>query len=576
MHVSTPKLGLVLLSAFAACTNARQNNLRVNLGHDQLIVEGKSVDNTDSFLNIRFGQDTSGANRFTHPKPFSYPPGTVINATQAGAACPQQKVPTPNFPIFDNVTNISEDCLTLRVDRPANTTSTDKLPVMVWIYGGGDTIGQIYDQIYDPSQLLASANGKGTPVIFVAMNYRLGIFGFAASPALNATNSLNAGLLDQRLALEWVHQNIAAFGGDPENVTIFGESDGATAVGLHITAYGAKNTTLFKRAIMESGSALADPGIALGESAKHTAKLTTLVNCTASTSAKELACLRSLPLDTLLSTAITYEFSLDANGGLDVFIPVAPTPFIPDSPHRLLSSGRFARNIDIISGWNENDGSFFVADDPTTIKTDKDVAKSLLVQASRLSSKTISKALALYPLSDFPSDPAQNISAQWYRASRMIRDSQYTCGNLYTTQMNRKYSPEATSYLYTLNQTMFAYALAEAESSFYGVCHFSDIPFVFDLASTRYEEVATRLDVRLASQMSAAWASFAVYGSPSGTRGSLVNWDEALPSKKFNGTYDINVLGGSHPGMIRSDSYEDLNRRCAFWNSKAVLTEMLG
>ena len=131
--------------------------------------QGNYSNDVESFYNIRFGRDTSGANRFAHPIPFTYPPGSVVDASVYGAACPQQRVPVQGFNIFQNVTNISEDCLTLRIDRPANTTATDKLPVMVWIYGGGDSIGQIYDQAYNPAGLVLGSAAQHTPIIFVAM-----------------------------------------------------------------------------------------------------------------------------------------------------------------------------------------------------------------------------------------------------------------------------------------------------------------------------------------------------------------------------------------------------------------------
>ena len=131
--------------------------------------QGARFNDVESFLNIRFGHDTSGANRFAHPVPFTYSQGSVVDASIYGAACPQQRVPVQGFNIFQDVTNFSEDCLTLRIDRPANTTATDKLPVMVWIYGGGDAIGQIYDQAYNPAGLILGSAAQGTPIIFVAM-----------------------------------------------------------------------------------------------------------------------------------------------------------------------------------------------------------------------------------------------------------------------------------------------------------------------------------------------------------------------------------------------------------------------
>lgn len=122
------------------------------------------------------------------------------------------------------------------------------------------SIGQAYDQLYSPQGLLLSAAQEKTPVIYVAMNYRVNIFGYAASKALSEEGNTNMGLLDQYVALQWVRDNIAAFGGDPENVTIFGESDGATSVGMQLTAYGGERDCLFKRGIMESGGVGTDSG----------------------------------------------------------------------------------------------------------------------------------------------------------------------------------------------------------------------------------------------------------------------------------------------------------------------------
>ncbi|KAJ5792334.1 Carboxylesterase [Penicillium pulvis] len=562
-------LGLLVLSVLAACGDA---NPKVRSG--QVIFEGTSANSVDSFKNIRFGQDTSGNNRFAPPKLYSYPAGTVVNATQSGAACPQQEDPIPTFPIFDNVTNVSEDCLTLRIDRPANATSADRLPVMVWIYGGGDTVGQIYDTAYEPTVLVLGAAEAGTPVIYVAMNYRLGLLGFAASQALSAEDSLNAGLLDQRLALEWVQEHITAFGGDPENVTIFGESDGATGVGLQITAYGGEKKAPFKRAIMQSGCAVADAGTASNTSMDHTAAFIEAINCTASTSAEELACLRALPLDTLLPAMIEYEFSIQTSGGLDVFIPTSPSSFIPDSPSKLLSSGRFTRNIDVIVGWDENDGSLFSDTSATTVE---EVAEFIAAQNPNLSEKNLDKAMALYPISQFSAYTSEGISAEFFQASQIVRDSQFTCPVLYTAKMNSKWSTDSTAtYLYALNQTVFTPFLEEYGELFYGVCHFSDIPYVFNQVTTVYADLSSESDIELASEMSGSWASFATYGNPSKANGSISGWSSA--PKSSIGVYDVQVIGGPDSGMrtIRhsSSSWEDLARRCAFWTSEEVFEQL--
>jgi carboxylesterase type B len=235
------------------------------------------------------------------PIPFSYPENTKVDASKPGAACPQQKVPVPGFPLFSNVTDPSENCLTLRIARAVNTAEGFlKLPVMAYIYGGGDTSGQAYDQAYTPVELVRGAAEKKIPIIYVAMkcatqliflthsliaySYRVGFFGFAASPGLREEGSLNAGRLDQRLALEWIQKNFHLFGGDPENVTIFGESAGANSVGQQIVAYGGEQRAPFQRAIMQSGAATSEGGATLNTTQEHTQTLTALVNCTAANS----------------------------------------------------------------------------------------------------------------------------------------------------------------------------------------------------------------------------------------------------------------------------------------------------
>lgn len=309
MHSILCTLAALTLSHLIAALPIQQPNSNDPLVQDAIFdigYRGTSSEGIESFLNIRFGQDTSGSNRFAAPKPFIYQAGTLVNATAPGAACPQQKVPIAGFPIFDNVTNISEDCLTLRIDRPANTTADAKLPVLLWIYGGGDTVGQIYDTAYDPTELILGSFAKGSPVIFAAMNYRVGFFGFSAF-AGNVTDAVpNAGLLDQRLAMKWIQEHVAAFGGDPDNVTIFGESDGATSVGLHIVAYGGARPAPFKKAIMQSGSATADSGMTTNQTWLNTQKLTKSLNCTTDRLAESIACLRKIPLDKMLPVEVNF------------------------------------------------------------------------------------------------------------------------------------------------------------------------------------------------------------------------------------------------------------------------------
>lgn len=235
---------LLLIALCSIATTLAHSTVTAHDSNHSLLYVGYNSDGVENFQGIRYGQDTSGANRFKHPKAFAYPTGTTIQATAAGASCPQRTLMDfVGYVENEGVYKMSEDCLNLRIARPAGTRPNASLPVMVWIYGGSDEDGSANYTLYDPPNLVLGAAAKHMPVIFVSMNYRVNIFGFANSSALAAEKSQNSGLLDQRLALEWVQENIAAFGGNPKNITIFGQSDGGVSAGLHVTAYGGNGET---------------------------------------------------------------------------------------------------------------------------------------------------------------------------------------------------------------------------------------------------------------------------------------------------------------------------------------------
>ena len=198
-----------------------------------------------------------------------------VDGTGIPKACPQfffsideRNIPTNvlgtilNLPLLQTVTNAGEDCLTVNVQRPAGTKADAKLPVLFWIFGGGFELGST--AMYDGASLVAESVAQGKPIVFVAVNYRVGGFGFMPGKEVLEDGSANLGLLDQRLGLQWVADNIAAFGGDPEKVTIWGESAGAISVLDQMMLYDGDNSykgkPLFRAGIMNSGSIVpADP-----------------------------------------------------------------------------------------------------------------------------------------------------------------------------------------------------------------------------------------------------------------------------------------------------------------------------
>jgi len=209
------------------------------------MVEGKDDGAVQAFLGIPYAAPPVGDLRWKAPVPAAKWSG-VRKATDFGSHCMQGKVyGDMNFRDAGG----SEDCLTLNVWVPAKAAAA-KLPVMVWIYGGGFAAGSTSEARQDGTHFAQQG------VIVVSMNYRLGVFGFFVHPELTKESGHNSagnyGLLDQTAALRWVHDNIAAFGGDPGNVTIFGESAGSFSVSALLASPLAKG--LFKRAISQSGA----------------------------------------------------------------------------------------------------------------------------------------------------------------------------------------------------------------------------------------------------------------------------------------------------------------------------------
>ena len=191
-------------------------------------VIARTLSGVDNFKGIPYAQPPVGDLRLRPPQPLKTGFGT-LKSQLIPAACPQfisrlngQGLPADivglvtNSAIFEAATGQSEDCLTLNVQRPVGTSATAKLPVVVWIFGGAFSIGST--SLYDGTRIVKQSVDLKQPVIFVAMNYRLGGFGFLPGKQISEDGSSNLGLRDQRLALRWVQDNIAAFGGDPQKV----------------------------------------------------------------------------------------------------------------------------------------------------------------------------------------------------------------------------------------------------------------------------------------------------------------------------------------------------------------------
>ncbi|KAF2686757.1 lipase 3 precursor [Lentithecium fluviatile CBS 122367] len=332
-------------------------------------ITGKSGD-VETFNGIPFAKPPVGSLRLKPPQPITSAIGKV-DGTVIPKACPQfffsvddSSLPTGvlgtilNTPLFQTVTNAGEDCLTINVQRPAGTTSSSKLPVLFWIFGGGFELGST--QMYDGTSLVAESVSQGKPIIFVAVNYRVGGFGFLPGKEILKDGSANLGLLDQRLGLKWVADNIAAFGGDPTKVTIWGESAGAISVLDQMVLYNGDNTyngkPLFRGAIMNSGSIVPAEPV---DSAKGQAVYDEVVREAGCSSASDtLACLRGLDYTTFLNAANGVPGILSYSTVSLSYLPRPDGTALTASPDQLIVSGKYAK-VPYIVGDQEDEGTLF-------------------------------------------------------------------------------------------------------------------------------------------------------------------------------------------------------------------------
>ncbi|KKA30561.1 hypothetical protein TD95_004517 [Thielaviopsis punctulata] len=333
-------------------------------------IYGRQLGNTETFAGIPFAEPPVNSLRLRPPQKLdSYAP--TIDAGGIAASCPQLFIGVEQnvSSIFNTLGDIltlpllqpvlgMEDCLTLTVHRPVNTSSDAKLPVLFWIFGGGFQFGGT--STYEGAPFVDEAISNDMPVIIVMPNYRTGAFGFLSGAEIKADGAGNLGLLDQRLALQWVADNIADFGGDPDKVTIWGESAGSISVFDQMAMYDGNNTyngkPLFRGAIMNSGSITPTEAI---DSAKAQAVYNQVVDVAGcSSSSDTLQCLRDVDYETFLKASNSYSGVLSWT---TLNLPYMPRPdgvVLTDSPDVLAKEGKYAA-VPMIIGDQEDEGTLF-------------------------------------------------------------------------------------------------------------------------------------------------------------------------------------------------------------------------
>ncbi|WP_158230481.1 carboxylesterase/lipase family protein [Pseudofrankia asymbiotica] len=472
-------------------------------------IHGAYAQTRRSFQGIPYAAPPVGPLRWKSPAPVAAWTGTR-QATRPGSSCPQASGELGSVP------SNNEDCLYLNVTTPK--TITGKLPVMVFIHGGGFTSGS--GSMYDPAPLVD--RGK---VIVVTLNYRLGVFGFLGLPQLSAEGGAHKsglyGIEDQQAALRWVRANATAFGGDARNVTVFGESAGAGSACVQFVSPTAKG--LFDKAMAQSGCNLAATSLSQGE-ARGTA-LTQAVGCT---TGDVVACLRGKSVDELMAR--------QAAGLASGFAPLYGGAALPDTVANLLARGSFAR-VPLLQGSNHDEGRIFVgtgALGTITAANYKQVIQLLWPWAA-------DAVVAQYPLTAYPS-PALAVAT-------VLGDSQFSCRALRASELA---SSKTKVYQYEFNDTA-APSLAPPVDGFpFGVTHGVELYYLFNLGAPPLNATQQASANRLIDY----WTAFAKRGDPN----SLFQpyWPAFSPGSK------IQSLLSTTAKTISSTTFST-DHHCAFW-----------
>ncbi|KAI5121432.1 hypothetical protein M0805_006193 [Coniferiporia weirii] len=551
----TPYLLLLLclsLPSFAASLPELSSPLGpvVNLGYAAFA--GNSTSPTGEvngpvtfFGNIPYVQAPVGDLRFRAPKQLDEQVVNsgnvpVTDARNWGPACIQQPAV---------VGAGSEDCLRLNIWKPSDAKEGDNLPVIFYIHTPQGF--PLYDWV----------NQSAQRIVGVSIGYRLNLLGLLSGTEMLANGDANAGLLDQRAALEWVQRHISSFGGNPDEVTIDGESAGAASVVMQIVAYGGTKPAPFKRGIVQSIGY--GPMVTSEEAESTFQNVAAFIGCPSSGS-QALSCLREASVGAIVG-AINHP-------GIGSFTTVVDGPegFLPALPSDLITSGNFS-TVEFLGGHCTNDGRTFVGGTPDEFVTDADVARLVFARwGSHVTNELIQAALALYPE---PGAPGSPFATQYDRASMMAQEIVFSCMDwLLADRLQARGVENVFTFRFNAPDPVVL-----AEAPYEGVMHTSDLYFLFDgtndaanagVVFTPFNETETILS----EESIAFWTSFTASGNPSvGKKSFSPEWAGFASGGRMVLTQ--NVLNSSGTLSAMEVTPADEIERCKFWMSPNVTAQ---
>ncbi|EJU04779.1 alpha/beta-hydrolase [Dacryopinax primogenitus] len=382
------------------------------------------------WLGIRYAAPPLGELRWRAPQaPLNNE--TVIEADTHGLIC----LSTPGTP-GDPTT--SEDCLYLDVYAPSNASSSSKLPVYLFIQGGGFNVDS--NPNYNGTGLIQASEMN---IVIVNFNYRVGLYGFLASQEVVDNGNTNVGLLDQRMVMQWVQQYISQFGGDPEHVVLGGDSAGGASILLHLTAYGGRDDGLFQAAAAES--ATFGNMLTISQSQYQYDAIIERVGCGYEVVEDTLGCLRSLNVSYLQANNYNVPYpNLGAGASAPIYMyqPTIDGGLITDYSYRLLQQGHFIK-VPVIFGDDTNGGTIFT---PKNTSSYQEMDQFLNDQFSAMTANQLLIMNAMYP----PAETYPDSGPFWRTVSNAYGEMRFMCPSQAVGSAYNQFSA-AGAWIYSYN-----------------------------------------------------------------------------------------------------------------------------